>query len=361
MEPASIEKIRTSCFGKIFNPCNFIYGQNGAGNNFAKGYFTEGAELMDGILDLTRMEAENSDCLQGFQMVHSIGGGTGSGLGSILLQRLKDEYPGRIIQTSSVIPSPKVSEAVVEPYNAILSFKEMIESSDETICVDNEALFNICVNNLRMGVPSYEDMNYIISYAMSGLTTCFRFPGQLNADLRKLHVNMVPFPKLHFFMPGFVPLCCRSCLPYQAVTVPELVHQLFDPNNLMTACDPGKGVYLTVAAIFRGLISTRIVDEQMFGVQEKFSSSFADFIPNNIKTAICDIPPKGFKMSATFLGNSTALQELFSRVLSNFGIMLRRKAFLHWYIGEGMEESDFYEAEEYVSNLINDYREIKNK
>lgn len=87
---------------------------------------------------------------------------------------------------------------------------------------------------------------------MSGVTTCLRFPGQLNADLRKLAVNMVPFPRLHFFMPGFAPLTAKGCQQYRATTVHELTQQMFDAKNMMTACDPRHGRYLTVAVIFRG-------------------------------------------------------------------------------------------------------------
>lgn len=87
---------------------------------------------------------------------------------------------------------------------------------------------------------------------MSGVTTCLRFPGQLNADLRKLAVNMVPFPRLHFFMPGFAPLTAKGCQQYRALTVAELTAQMFDAKNMMTACDPRHGRYLTVACIFRG-------------------------------------------------------------------------------------------------------------
>ena len=68
-----------------------------------------------------------------------------------------------------------------------------------------------------------------------------RFPGQLNADLRKLAVNMVPFPRLHFFMPGFVPLTSRNEQIYKNLTVSELSMQMFDPKNMMCACDPRHG------------------------------------------------------------------------------------------------------------------------
>lgn len=95
---------------------------------------------------------------------------------------------------------------------------------------------------------------------MSGVTTCLRFPGQLNADLRKLAVNMVPFPRLHFFMPGFAPLTAKGSQQYRALTVPELTAQMFDSKNMMTACDPRHGRYLTCAAIFRGELRTTLVE-----------------------------------------------------------------------------------------------------
>ena len=175
---------------------------------------------------------------------------------------------------------------------------------------------------------------------------------QLNADLRKLAVNMVPFPRLHFFMPGFAPLTSRGSQQYRALTVPELTQQMFDAKNMMAACDPRHGRYLTVAAMFRGRMSMKEVDEQMLNVQNKNSSYFVEWIPNNVKTAVCDIPPRGLKMSATFIGNSTAIQELFKRISEQFTAMFRRKAFLHWYTGEGMDEMEFTEVSFFHSRSV---------
>ena len=121
--------------------------------------------------------------------------------------------------------------------------------------------------------------------------------------------------------------CCR------ALTVPELTQQMFDAKNMMAACDPRHGRYLTVAAVFRGRMSMKEVDEQMLNIQNKNSSYFVEWIPNNVKIAVCDIPPRGLKMAATFIGNSTAIQELFKRISEQFTAMFRRKAFLHWYTG----------------------------
>jgi tubulin beta len=97
---------------------------------------------------------------------------------------------------------------------------------------------------------------------------------------------------------------------------------------MMAACDPRHGRYLTVAAIFRGRMSMREVDDQMMSVQNKNSSYFVEWIPNNVKTAVCDIPPRGLKMSATFIGNTTAIQELFKRISEQFTGIYHNTIFL---------------------------------
>lgn len=186
-----MDAVRAGPFGQLFRPDNFVFGQSGAGNNWAKGHYTEGAELVDQVLDVVRREAEGCDCLQGFQITHSLGGGTGAGMGTLLISKIREEFPDRMMATFSVMPSPKVSDTVVEPYNATLSVHQLVENSDETFCIDNEALYDICMRTLKLNNPSYGDLNHLVSAVMSGVTTCLRFPGQLNSDLRKLAVNMV--------------------------------------------------------------------------------------------------------------------------------------------------------------------------
>jgi len=273
LEPGTMDSVRAGPFGQLFRPDNFVFGQTGAGNNWAKGHYTEGAELIDSVLDVVRKEAEGCDCLQGFQITHSLGGGTGSGMGTLLISKIREEYPDRIMATFSVMPSPKVSDTVVEPYNATLSVHQLVENSDEV--------------------------------------------------------------------------------------VPELTSQMFDAKNMMCASDPRHGRYLTASAMFRGRMSTKEVDEQMLNVQNKNSSYFVEWIPNNIKSSVCDIPPKGLKMSVTFLGNSTAIQEMFKRVGEQFTAMFRRKAFLHWYTGEGMDEMEFTEAESNMNDLVSEYQQYQ--
>jgi len=135
-------------------------------------------------------------------------------------------------------------------------------------------------------------------------------------------------------------LTARGSESYKSLSVAELTTQMFDPRNMMTACDPRSGRYLTVAAIFRGSMSMKDVEEQVLSIQTKNSANFVEWIPNAVKTAVCDIPPKDLSMCATFIGNSTAIQSIFKRISDHFVSMFKRKAFIHFYLSEG--NGDFY-------------------
>ena len=189
-----MDAVRAGPYGQLFRPDNFVFGQSGAGNNWAKGHYTEGAEIVDSVLDVVRKEAEACDCLQGFQLIHSLGGGCGSGLGTLLIAKIREEYPDRIMLTYSVVPSPKVSDtgwslvalidlftsrfpSVIEPYNCVLSAHQLLENSDETFCIDNEALYDICFRTLKLTTPTFGDLNHLAVTALCGATTCLRFPG----------------------------------------------------------------------------------------------------------------------------------------------------------------------------------------
>jgi tubulin beta len=170
-------------------------------------------------------------------------------MGTLLLSKIREEFPDRMMATFSVVPSPKTSDTVVEPYNATLSVHQLVENSDATFCIDNEALYDICQQQLKIAHPSYSQLNHLVSSVMSGVSTSLRFPGQLNSDLRKMAVNLVPFPRLHFFMVGLAPLAARGAGAFRTNNAQALIHQMFDPKNFMAACDFRNGRYLTCSAI----------------------------------------------------------------------------------------------------------------
>ncbi|KAJ1959475.1 Tubulin beta chain (Beta tubulin) [Dipsacomyces acuminosporus] len=359
LEPGVLNNIRQGKFGSLFRPDSMINAGSGAGNNWAKGFYTEGAELLDQVLDTVRQDVERCDLLSGFQLSHSIAGGTGSGLGSLVLQKIREEYPDRMMSTFTVMPSSEGSDTVIEPYNSVLSVHHLIENSDMTFCLDNQALTNICMDTLKIKSPTHNDLNSLVSKVMAGVTTSLRFPGQLNADLRKLAVNMIPFPRLHFLLSGIAPLTASQIKSYRHITVPDLCQQMYSSSNMLVDTDPRHGRYLTCATMFRGKVSVKECEDTIWNYTEKHSSEFVEWIPSSTQIAVCDVPPIGTDMSATFLGNNTAIQEVFARIGEQFSKLFKRKAFLHWYTDEGMDEMEFTEAESNLNDLINEYKQYQ--
>ncbi|ETW82783.1 hypothetical protein HETIRDRAFT_439483 [Heterobasidion irregulare TC 32-1] len=359
LEAGVCNRLRSGPLGGLFRPDTYITGESGAGNNWAKGYYTEGAELVDSITEVIRKQSEACDALQGFQILQSLGGGSGAGLGSLLLSKLREEFPDRMVSTFSVLPSPKLSETVVEPYNALLSVHQLVENSDLTICIDNEALYDISTRTLKLKSPSFTDLNVLIAQVMCGVSTSLRFPGQLNGDLRKLGLNLIPFPRLHFLMPSYAPFQDLKTQSFTRSSVAELTSALFDRRNLLVGCDPRYGRYLTAATIFRGPISSREAEYTVLDLQKKNSNIFVEWIPDNVSVTLCSVPPVKQKQAATCLANSTAIQEVFKRTLDQFTVMYKRRAFLHWYTGEGMDAMEFSEAESNTQDLIAEYQQYQ--
>jgi len=357
LEPGTLDVIKSSPIGKLFKQDNFVFGASGAGNNWGKGHYSEGAELVGEVEEAVRHEAEACDSPQGFQITHSLGGGTGSGMGTLICMKQRENFPDRLLATYSVYPSPKVSDVVVEPYNATLSIHVLLENSDETFVIDNEALYNISHNVLKQTQPKYADLNWVISLVMSGITASLRFPGKLNGDLRKMGVNLVPFPRLHFFLIAQAPLFSATEAGKVNLTVQELTDQMWSSRNFLANVKPEDGKYMCASCGYRGNLPTAEVDDEIAKVQAKMRDDFVPWIPNNIKSTIIRIAPDEVPMTGTFVANTTAIKGVFQRVSAQFAKMFKRKAFLHWYKGEGMDEMEFQESDKNLRDLVTEYQD----
>lgn len=363
LETGVMDTVRSSSHGQMFDANSFVFGQNGSQNNWAKGHYTEGAELIDSVLDCVHHEAQSCDALQGFLVIHSLGGGTGSGMGTLLISKLKEAYPDQVIATFSVFPSTLVSDTVVEPYNATLAINQLIENADLVFCFDNEALYDICFRSLKLTTPTYGDLNHLAATTMVGLTAPLRFsmaqPNVFGATLREMAYNLVPRPRMHFVTPTLAPLYARGGAEYEPMSYAELVPQVVDPCNGMVAVDPRQGHYLACRALFRGDVPGSEMDEMMLAFQNKNPSYFSPLVPDNIKLDLLEFSAAGMANSAIFAFNNTAIKELFRRISKQFTELFKRRAFLHWYTGEGMDDMEFSGAQSNMDDLIAEYEELE--
>lgn len=130
----------------------------------------------------------------------------------------------------SIPPPPPVSPPRLcllgRADNSLLSIHQLIENVDECSVIDNEALYDICHRTLKITKPQFSDLNALVAKTMAGTTACLRFPGQLNSDMRKLGVNLIPFPRLHFFMVGCAPLTSKDAEKFRKISAKDLMEQV---------------------------------------------------------------------------------------------------------------------------------------
>jgi tubulin alpha len=163
LEPNVVDEVRTGPYRSLFHPEQMITGKEDASNNYARGHYTVGKELIDQVLDKVRRVADNCSGLQGFLVFHSFGGGTGSGFGALLMERLSVDYGKKSKLEFCVYPAPQTATSVVEPYNSILTTHTTLEHADCSFMVDNEAIYDICRRNLGLERPNYINLNRLIA------------------------------------------------------------------------------------------------------------------------------------------------------------------------------------------------------
>lgn len=178
--------------------------------------YNSGQKHCDAILDMIDREVNGSDSLEGFMLCHSIAGGTGSGMGSYLLEKLNERYPKKLLQTYSVFPNQEeTSDVVVQPYNSLLTLKRLTLNVDCCVVLDNTALNRIAVERLHIDNPSFSQTNSIVSTVMATSTATLRYPSAMNNDMCGIMASLVPTPRCHFLMTGYTPLtidkkvCCE--------------------------------------------------------------------------------------------------------------------------------------------------------
>ncbi|CAF4661271.1 unnamed protein product, partial [Rotaria socialis] len=292
--------------------------------------------------------------------------GTGSGFTSLLMERLSLEYGKKSKLEFAVYPAPQISTAVVEPYNSILTTHTTLEHSHCAFMVDNEAVYDICRRNLDIERPSYANLNRLIAQIVSSITASLRFEGALNVDLNEFQTNLVPYPRIHFPLATYAPIISAEKALHEQLSVSEITNAVFDPASQMVKCDPRHGKYMACCLLFRGDVVPQDVNRAVAMIKTKRSIQFVDWCPTGFKVGINYQPTSvvpGSDMASVpravcMLSNTTAIAEAWARLDHKFDLLYTKRAFVHWYVGEGMEEGEFSEAREDLAALEKDYEEV---
>lgn len=362
-----VDEARTGIYRELYHPEQMITGKEDAANNYARGHYTIGKEILDLVMDRIRRMADQCTGLQGFLLSHSFGGGTGSGFSSLLIERLAVDFGKKSKLEFCVYPSPRVSTAVVEPYNAVLTTHSTLEYADCSFMMDNEAIYDLCRINLDVERPTYTNLNRLIGQVVSSITASLRFVGALNVDLTEFQTNLVPYPRIHYPLVSYSPIISAEKAFHEQLNVAEITNRCFDPSNQMVKCDPRHGQYMACCMLYRGDVVPKDVNASICAIKSKRTVQFVEWCPTGFKVGINYQPPTvvpggdqaKLLRALCMLSNSTAIAEAWARLDHKFDVMFTKRAFVHWYVGEGMEEGEFIEAREDLAALEKDYEEVE--
>merc|ERR1719402_1754150 len=288
LEASCISQIKKGPLKSQFNDDFFINGKEDAANNFARGHYTVGKEQMEFVNDRVQKIVEACSNLQGFLMCHAVGGGTGSGLGMLILERLAVDYRKKSKIGFEIYPAPSISTCIVEPYNGLLSTHWLLDHTEVSLVLDNEAMYAICSDQLKLGKITYDHLNKVCSKSISGMTSALRFEGDLNVDMNEFQTNLVPFPRLHFMTSSYAPLTDTK-KDDGNVGVWELLQQAFKPENFNVKYadfDTTEDKYMAISMNFRGKVSSKDANTNIQKLKKMSKVQFVEWMPTGFKVGL---------------------------------------------------------------------------
>ncbi|CAG9321093.1 unnamed protein product [Blepharisma stoltei] len=366
LEPTAINEVKRGINGRLFLPEQFISGKEDAASNYARGYYSIGNRVIDESLDKIRKIADNCTGLQGFFIFDSVGGGTGSGFGSLLLENLSSEYPKKTKFSLAIYPSPKISTSVLEPYNSVLATHQLREYADVVFVFDNDAINDICKQRLYIYQPSYTNLNNIIAQVASAMTASIRYESYMNTNLHEFQTNLAPYPRMKFMLSSYAPFLSSERVIYEIPSVSNISESAFEASSMMAKCDPREGRAISYNLMYRGDVVPKDVSISVNAAKAKGAFQYSNQYTNILKCGTTYSQPMvlpGSWMakllrSVLYISNNSAITKVFSRINKDFDTMYRKQAFLHWYCREGMEKEEFCEARHDITDIEKDYEEL---
>ncbi|EPY33703.1 tubulin epsilon [Strigomonas culicis] len=404
LEEGVLASLQRSKIGHLFDSNFFINDVSGAGNNWGVGHIEYGDKYIQPIQDTVRRQVEACDCIQSFFIMHSLSGGTGSGLGTRVVGMLEEEFP-HILRISPVVMPSIVDDVVTAPYNSCFAMKELIEHSDCVVPLDNDALARMADRALKGGSPPgrdvfsaasptqtkglpYSSMNALVAQMLSNLTSAMRFPGPLNFDINEITTNLVPFPRLHFLTTALAPLRVSE---RHALVGPRTVdammaaclerdHQLVDFNTNVASLPGGGGggtgsspyyslnsanaagggavsgfsdTCLATALIARGpQITIGDVNRNIQQLNKKLKLPYWN--EDGFKTALCGVSPLGHKDSVLMISNSCGITRKINFIYEKFAKLYAVRSHVHHYEAY-LSRAYFDTTLEDIKTVLDDY------
>jgi tubulin epsilon len=348
------KKLERSSIGSIFQGCSVAFDATGAGNNWAAGYHERGPELGPTVLEKIRKLAERTDHLDSFFILNSLGGGTGSGFGSFLLEHLSDDYAKLWKMSAVIAPSAEDDCGVVtSPYNTLMSTASLCQFSDCVFPIENASLRNYVHGVEQETEEAFDQMNTVVANFLLDLTAGSRFSGKMNVDLREIETNMVPFPNHKFLCSGISPIVAESA----PRNVTGFFTEAMSRKATLCAVDAHAGTYLANGLLVRGDVELNTVRSTIDKLSARLK--YPLWNQDGWKIGLCGNAPLYSKLSVLCLTNTSAISTVLDQMVRRFNQLYKVRAYLAAYTNCGATATELEEARDLVEFLIQEYESMQ--
>jgi len=333
-------------------PDYYIVGTEDSGCNYAKGYYVNGPRLIDQIMATIERRLEQNPYVDGILLFHSVGGGTGSGLGTLLLERLRSsDLSFGALATVTVLPSAKMQENVVEPYNPVLALPKIADLADMCLVVDNEGLCNISRVKLKDTAYKYSTVNPFVGRALADIATLISWVG-----LSRLIGQLVPFPRINLVS---ISTARFSTAPSKSVPPKTLMSEAFSADNIFSAIDLSEGGTFARVLQFRGNVNGNDAMQLADNLRGYSPAIFPDWPGGHLAPYFDDLAPSNFGNTLTMLNNHTGIKMVLNRMLILFNKLLAKRIQLQYFLDQGMGSNEFDAAALAMRDLYMAYVDIE--
>jgi len=347
----------------IFNRENvFVSGEGGgAGNNWAHGFYMANRAKED-VVDIIQREAEACELLEGFNLIHSVAGGTGSGFGSVMLETLRDLFPKKIVTAFSILPANEEgSDVVVQPYNTVLTLSYLKEYTSSVLVMDNHALGQVSFDSTRIKSVSFNVLNTLVSTVMSSYTSTVRYPGHMYADYRSILSCTVPVPDFKFIVPSYTPFTCDELSQVvRATTVSDVMRRLGLAKTRLCTYESSKtNASLAIFNILEGRCDASEVSRYVESIFSRRAVNFVEGLPPFLLTALSRRQPEFNRVSGLSLQNTTGISIVLKKITAQFDQLRKRSAFVEMYKKFDADLGLFDTHREQVQGVIDSYEKCE--
>jgi len=376
-----------------YNDQQLVYGAAGSGNNWSSGYIEHGPALWSSASDCLQRELEKCDRLDGFVLVMSAAGGTGSGVGTYFTERIKEEFP-RCWTANQMIWPFSSGEVAVQSYNCVLSLAGIYKTTDAVMLQENDELQKLCSGHRGESKKDARDLNRVLVHRLLSMM----LPVESSRTMGSTLSNLTSHPSYKLLSIRTCPeLCAEESREFNTFSWNGLVRQLQQkkcsfvredvrnvrPHSTAGSCRNEKpqltagscrnerpqltasSCDLTYTPLNRSvgeLLVTRgrEVNNEIESCSLSNVHLYPDWLPSNqrFKTQHTEVPMFNSDKTLTLVSNDQMPVNLLDKVISRAWRLYTTKAYLHKYTDHGLTTEEFVSAFARMEGILNDYKTL---